>query len=66
VTADFTMREQESKKKTLIEGPWFQNPKNCLRHFQNMIREGCDVTDCWGTRHYLVMRLTVIEQHPTP
>ena len=41
---------------TLKASPWFDNHKNCLRHFKDMLQEGYDVVDCWGTRHYLVMR----------
>jgi hypothetical protein len=49
--------------RTLLEGRWFQNPKNCLRHFKNMLREGYDVADGWGTTYYLVMRLLLGDDH---
>jgi hypothetical protein len=56
VKAHLSIRGSQEPDWTLLEGPWFQNAKNCLRHFKNMVREGYDVADCWGTTHYLVMR----------
>jgi hypothetical protein len=56
IKAHLAIRGPQEPDWTLLEGPWFQNAKNCLRHFKNMVREGYDVADCWGTTHYLVMR----------
>ena len=38
---------------TLVHGPSFQNPKNCLRHFKKMLQVGFDVPT---PTYYLVMR----------
>jgi hypothetical protein len=53
VKAHLARRGPHGPDWTLLEDPWFQNPKNC--HFKNMLREGYDVANCWGTTHYLVM-----------
>jgi hypothetical protein len=42
--------------RTILIGPWFQNPKSSLRHFKNMLQEGYNVADDCKTSHYLVMR----------
>ena len=63
VKAHLARRGPQEPDWTLLEGPWFQNPKNCLRHFKNMLREGYDVADCWGTTHYLVMRRRLGDDH---
>ena len=39
----------------ILQSPRFRNLKNCLRDFENMLREGYNVEGC-ETTHYLVMR----------
>jgi hypothetical protein len=56
VKAHLAIRGPQEPDWTLLQGPWFQNPKNCLRHFKNMLREGYDMPDGCETTHYLVMR----------
>ena len=63
VKAHLARRGPQGPDWTLLEGPWFQNAKNCLHHFKNMLREGYDVADCWGTTHYLVMRRRLGDDH---
>jgi hypothetical protein len=63
VKAHLAIRGPQEPDWTLLKGPWFQNPKNCLRYFKNMLREGYDVADCWGTTHYLVMRRRLGSDH---
>jgi hypothetical protein len=56
VKAHLAIRRPQEPDWTLLQGTWFQNAKNCLRHFKNMLREGYNVPDGWETTHYLVMR----------
>ena len=65
VKAHLAIKAPDEPDWTLLKGPWFQTPKICLHHFKNMLREGYDVADCWGTTHYLVMR-RVLEDHQKP
>jgi hypothetical protein len=62
VKAHFATREEKGDW-TLLESPWFQKVKPCLHDFKNMMREGYDVADCWGTRHYLEMRRRLGDDH---
>jgi hypothetical protein len=57
-----SFRWEVKADRTILIGPWFQNPKSCIRHFKNMLREGYDVADCCETTHYLVMR-RVLRDH---
>ena len=54
------MGRQDEGDWTLIDSPWYDNEKACLHHFKDMINGGYDVADCWGTRHYLVMRRRLV------
>ena len=48
----------------LWNGPWFETPKNCLRHFKNRLQDGFDVPDGYETTYYLVMRRCLEEKRP--
>jgi hypothetical protein len=49
-------KDFEQKTRTLNESQWFDNKKVCIKNFKEVIRNGCDIVDSWGTAEYLFKR----------